>query len=83
MTHRRPPLPTVSDHAILRFLEREYGLDIDLIRKRMAGHAVKGAELDALAVRIGRVKLVLRDGVVVTALPKHRVPKHWKPRKQR
>lgn len=63
----------VSDHAVLRYLERAHGLDVDAIRQHMAGLSVNAARLGAIAVKIENVKLVLvrrRDDVtdVVTVL---------------
>lgn len=65
----------VSDHAVLRYLERAYGLDIEALRAHIAGRAVNAARLGAIGVRIDKVKLVLRrngdDVTVVTALKGH------------
>ena len=58
----------VTDHAVLRYLEREHGLDVDAVRAHLAGRAVNAVRLGALAVSVGKVKLVLRDGVIVTAI---------------
>lgn len=51
----------VSDHAILRFLEREHDIDVEAIRKHISGLAQNGAQLSAVSVSIGRGKLVLKD----------------------
>ncbi len=65
----------VSDHAILRYLERAHGLDVDAVRRHLAGRLVTGARLGAIGVTIDNVKLVLQhhdQGVtVVTALRPH------------
>lgn len=50
----------VSDHAVLRYLERAHGLDVEVIRKHLSGLAVNAARLGASAVTIENVKLVLR-----------------------
>ena len=49
----------VSDHAVLRYLERAHGLDVEAVRKHLAGLAVTGARLGAAGVIIEKVKLVL------------------------
>jgi hypothetical protein len=62
----------VSDHAVLRYLERAHGLDVEAVRQHLAGLAVNGARLGAAAVIVERVKLVLRpsreDGGASTTL---------------
>ena len=51
----------VSDHAVLRYLERRHGVDIEAVRRHLAGLAVNAAELGAVAVRVEEVRLFLRD----------------------
>jgi len=62
------PAVTVTDHAILRWLEREHDIDVEAIREHLAGLAANGARLGAAGVKIGKVKLVLRGAIVTTAL---------------
>lgn len=61
----------VSDHAVLRYLERAHGVDIQAIRAHLAGRAATAADLGAIAVKIEGVKLVLRGRVLVTVLPRN------------
>lgn len=70
---RRATLVKVTDHAVLRYLEREHGLDVAAVRAHLAGRARNGAELGAIAVQVEHVKLVLSSNVegettVVTCL---------------
>lgn len=62
----------VTDHAVLRYLERAHGLDIDAVRRHLAGRVLNGAHLGAIGVTVENVKLVLRENAgdvyVVTAL---------------
>jgi len=58
----------VTDHAILRFLERAHGLDVELVRRHLAGKAVNAVRLGAIAVTVENVKLVVREATVVTVL---------------
>lgn len=70
----------VTDHAVLRYLERAHGLDVDAVRRHLSGRVETGARLGAVGVTIERVKLVLQykefEISVVTALkpswPAHR-----------
>ena len=68
----------VTDHAVLRYLERQHGLDVEAVRRHVAGLAVNGAVLGAVGVAVDEVRLVLAEQpsvagrrpyvVVVTAL---------------
>ena len=51
----------VSDHAVLRFMEREFDIDVDAVRQHMRSLAINAAELGAVAVAVGRVKLVIQE----------------------
>ncbi len=51
----------VSDHAVLRYLERRHGLDIETVRQHLAGLATNAATLGAVAVQAETVRLFLRD----------------------
>lgn len=67
-------LPTVTDHALVRWLERVHGVDVELFRRQIAE---KCAGLTtARAVRVGGFSYVMRDGVVITVRPE----KHMNPR---
>lgn len=73
----------VSDHAVLRWLEREHGLDVGAVKAMIAGIVQEGAELEAMGVVLGRVRFVLKDGrsredaatgtVVVVTAKRHNV----------
>jgi hypothetical protein len=65
--------PHISDHAILRFLERAYGLDVEAVRAEMMVEVKAAVDFGASVVICHGVRIVIRDGVqVVTALPKRR-----------
>lgn len=67
----------VTDHAVLRFVERVLGVDVEAIRRHLANPAVdRATEFGASTVILADgTRLKLRDGAVVTVLPKRRVPK--------
>lgn len=77
MTPRRPRL-RVSDHALLRWLERVEGYDLDALRRRLSAAAEAGGRVGADVVTLGAGKLVLVEGVVVTTLRRdqHRADLH-------
>lgn len=54
-------LPTISDHAIIRWLERVEGYDIDSLRAQLARAAAIGIHHRAKAVVIGAGKLVINE----------------------
>ena len=56
---RVPTHVRISDHAVLRYLEREHGLDVDGVREHLGKVAQPAAELGAVAVQVERVKLIL------------------------
>lgn len=56
----------VTDHAVLRYLERQHGLDIEAVRRHVAGLAVNGASLGAVSVAVEEVRLVLAEQPAVT-----------------
>lgn len=61
----------VTDHAVLRFLERAYGLDVASVRAEMLSGVQVAINFGASVVIAHGVRLVIRDGrTVVTALPK-------------
>lgn len=65
----------VSDHAVLRFLERECGLDVESLRGAIAAVTERGSALGAPIVKVGGARFVLVDGVVVTVLVHGRRPR--------
>lgn len=65
----RAPLPFVSDHAVLRYLERAHDVPVESIRMLLA---IAASGQTSGAVPIGkRVKIVLDNGIVVTCLKRH------------
>lgn len=65
---KRAPLPSVPDHAVIRYLERAKGVDIGAIREHIAGLVKRGVAAGGDAVVVEGVKFVLRENVVVTVL---------------
>ncbi len=66
----------ISDHAVLRWLERVKGVDIEAIRAEMQTPTLALADEFGAPVLIGRngERLVIRGGVVVTVLAKGHPP---------
>lgn len=78
---------TVSDHAVLRYLERVGGFDIEGLRRQIADRLKSAADAGARGVVLdGHSFLIDRNSeggsVVVTVLPVTRNPRnliggHW------
>ncbi len=62
----------VTDHAVLRYLERVQGVDVEAIRMQIRQIVKKGAELGASAVTAEGVRFVLRNNSVTTVLHRGR-----------
>jgi hypothetical protein len=63
----------ISDHAVLRYLERAYHLDVPGVRAEMADFLQPAIDFGAEVVIVHGVRLVLRGGLYcVTALPKRK-----------
>ncbi len=71
MTKRRSTV-LVSDHAVLRWLERVEGLDIAALRNQIAASAAVGLAYGSRVVVVAGGKLILEGETVVTVLrPQH------------
>jgi len=63
------PEPRVSDHALLRYLERVYGFDIEELRGQILSDGAKQAlRAGATGYTANGVKFKAKDGVLVTVL---------------
>lgn len=60
--------PEVSDHAVLRYLERARGIDVERAREEVARTVARGLQQGACGVLINGLRYVLRAGRVVTVL---------------
>lgn len=56
----------VSDHAVIRYLERAKGIDIDVIRDEIARLCQRGLDHGACGVLIGGLEYRIAGWVVVT-----------------
>ena len=78
------PEPRVSDHALLRYVERVIGVDTEALRAEILTDGVRAAlKSGATGVTINGVKFIAKDGVIVTTLdqsmrPKRRTKRGWR-----
>jgi hypothetical protein len=64
---KKPPI-TVSDHAVLRYLEQVYGLNVTRIRREIGHVVANGVERGADGVQRGSVTYKLKGRVVTTVI---------------
>lgn len=58
---RRAARIEVSDHAVMRWLELQHGLDVRAVRRLIADKVRNGAQFEAVAVVVDNLRFVLRD----------------------
>ena len=61
---------TVSDHAVLRYMERVLGCDLEGVRRVIAEECALGAAMGAVSVVKGDVQYCLHNGCVTTVVLK-------------
>lgn len=67
--NRPAPEPKISEHALLRYIERVHGVDLDLLRESILTPPIVAAiQSGASAVTVSGVKFIVRDNVMVTVL---------------
>lgn len=60
-------VPTVSDHAVIRFLERKYGFDFEHIREEILTRSVKSMiEFGAESIKVDSGRFKVKDKKIVT-----------------
>jgi hypothetical protein len=64
----KKPLTQVSDHAVIRYLERVLQMDVETIRREIGRKVDRGAGMGASGVRIDGFVYKLRDGHVTTVV---------------
>ncbi|MFN3319959.1 MAG: hypothetical protein ACK43M_14515 [Allorhizobium sp.] len=75
----------VTDHAVLRYLERAQGINVEGLRAQIRQIVLKGAEHGASAVHYEGMRFVLRNNSVTTVLNRVRpeAPKPSRRNKER
>lgn len=63
---RRRRTPHVTDHAVLRYMQRAEGVDVEAKRKEIARLVQNGVDQDACGVIRDGLRFVLVDASVVT-----------------
>lgn len=59
----------VTDHAVLRYIERALSIDVEEVRQTIADKCATGVELGAMSVRVDGVRFMLQKHKVITTAP--------------
>lgn len=73
---KKHPRIAVTDHAVIRYMERVLGLDIDPVRAAIADVAGPAVRTGATAIITDGFRYVVRDGAVATVTRANSDPKH-------
>lgn len=65
---------TVTDHAVLRYFQRHYGFDMELVRTHIAGICAAAAAFGAVCVRAEGLRFEIADNKVVMVTPDQAEP---------
>lgn len=76
-------LPSVSDHAVLRYMERVQGFDIEAVRQHIGTLCRSACRAGAASLKTEGVEFQFADGKVVTVTPKTRGPSKTRQRMSR
>lgn len=79
----RRPRPHVSDHAMLRYLERVVGIDVETHRREVERRVSAAVALGASGLVSEGWRYCISDFRVVTVMPASSdppSPPHWRPR---
>lgn len=66
----KKPIHHVTDHAVVRYLERVEGMDIETIRREIGRKVDRAVELGAMGAVVDGFVYRLREGVVTTVAPR-------------
>jgi len=64
----------VTDHAVLRYMERVMGLNIEMVRKHIADTCAGPAAIGAVCVRAEGFRFEITNNTVVTVRPDNQAP---------
>lgn len=68
----KKPIAVVSDHALVRYIERVLGLDVEHLRREIGRRVDRGAGMGATGVEIDGFVYKMQEGTVTTVMPSSR-----------
>ncbi len=75
-TVRKGPSVPVTDHAVLRYLQRHCDIDVEAFRQAIAAACASGIEAGAPCVRFDGARFIIKRGWAVTTLSKDMTVSH-------
>jgi len=67
--NRPAPVPRISDHALLRYIERAHDVDLDALREMiLTPNIIAAIQAGASGVAVNNVKFVVQGFTIVTVL---------------
>lgn len=66
---------TVTDHALVRYLERVHNVDMDFFRRCAASECEEAAATGATSVKIGDHWFIIKNMTLITVLDQDQHPK--------
>lgn len=64
----------ISDHCVLRYLERAMGLNVELVRAHILSICAAPVSFGAVCVRSDGLRFEIASNTVVTVTPDHQMP---------
>lgn len=61
----------VTDHSVIRYLERAMGLNVEIVRQHIASICAGPAAIGAVCVRAEGVRFEIANNAVTTVSPDH------------
>ena len=80
---KKKPIATVSEHAVLRYLERVKGVDVEAARLELGLKVDAAIEAGAVATISDGIRYVLDGDHVITCVPVKSPPPHGRANRRR
>lgn len=72
MLPAKPPLPIITEHALLRWLERVHGIDVDFYREKLRAEVAPYLTVGAKRFDRAGFTYELKNGALITVRPTKR-----------
>lgn len=63
-----PDLCHISDHALLRWLERVHGIDVEFFRQKLLDETRDYIAVGATTIKRDGATYIIKDGILVTVI---------------
>lgn len=72
----------ISDHALIRWLERVHDIDMEFFRDRIRDEIAPAIAMGASSVKMGGMKFAIANGVLTTVMHAKKMQKAKPPRQR-